>query len=224
MSGHVYSLSHLDNLLGAQAIGDKVLDGDDGHVVFFSHFHQLRQSCHGAIGVDNLYERCCRLHSCQAGEVDSRLGVSSTLEHALVLSTQWIDVSWSAKVGSLSVGVGKMPDCLGAVVHRHAGGASLKLVDGHGERCSQHRGVVVDLHCESQLLAPLGGDRCAQHSPALAHHEVDLLLGNALGGDDEIALVLTVLIVDNNHKLSLAELLNCLVDSIQFKFIVISHV
>ena len=75
-----------------------------------------------------------------------------------------------------------------------------------------------------QFGAALLSDRAAEHTSSVLEHKVDLLLGNALGSDDEIALVLTVLIVDNNHKLSLAELLNCLVDSIQFKFIVISHV
>jgi hypothetical protein len=43
-------------------------------------------------------------------------------------------------------------------------------------------------------------------------HEVDRLRGRELGGDDEVALVLAVRIVDDDHELAVANVLDRVLD------------
>ena len=49
-------------------------------------------------------------------------------------------------------------------------------------------------------------DGRTQHTATVLEHEIDFLRRDFLGGDDEIALVLTILIIHYNHKLSIAEI------------------
>ena len=74
------------------------------------------------------------------------------------------------------------------------------------------------LHVEVQLVAALLRDGGAEHAAAVLQHEVDMLGGDLFGGHDKVAFVLTVLVVDNNHKLALAEVLDGLFYRIEFKF------
>ena len=67
-------------------------------------------------------------------------------------------------------------------------------------------------------MATLGRDGSAKHASAFAHHEIDLLLGDFLGGDDKVAFILSVLIVNDDDKLAAFELFNSLVNGIQFEF------
>ena len=98
LRGQVHLVAHLDDFLGAQAVGNQVLDGDDGHIEFFGHLHQLRQAGHRAVRVDDLDECGGRVEACDAHQVDGCLGVARTLEHTLIDGAQRVDVSGAAKV------------------------------------------------------------------------------------------------------------------------------
>lgn len=67
------------------------------------------------------------------------------------------------------------------------------------------------LAVELKLFATLLRDGSTQDTPAVGEHEVHLLGSDGLGGDDEIALVFAVLIVDDNQKLALSEIFDSLV-------------
>ena len=56
-----------------------------------------------------------------------------------------------------------------------------------------------------------------EYTAAVLEHEVDVLRRNLLGGHDEIALVLAILVVDNDDELALAEILDGLVDGVEFE-------
>ena len=117
LSGQVHFVAHFNHFFGAQAISNQVFDGDDGHIEFFSHFHQLGQSRHRAVGINDLDECCGRVETGDTHQVNRGLGVASTLEHALVHGAQGIDVARSAEVLWLAVGIGKGTDGHGTVVH-----------------------------------------------------------------------------------------------------------
>ena len=68
-------------------------------------------------------------------------------------------------------------------------------------------------------MATLGSDGSAQHTATLAQHEIDFLLSDFLGRNDEVALIFTVLVIDHDDKLTAFELLHSLVYSIQFDFV-----
>ena len=59
-----------------------------------------------------------------------------------------------------------------------------------------------------QFLATFDGDRRTEHTAGIFQHEVHLLGSDLLSGDNQVALVLAVLIVDHNHKLAFPEVLD----------------
>ena len=67
-------------------------------------------------------------------------------------------------------------------------------------------------------MAPLLGDGGAEHAATVLEHEVDMLGCDFLGGHDEVTLVLTVLVVHDNNKFALAEILDGFLYSVEFKF------
>ena len=214
----VHLVTYLDNALGAQAVGNQVLDGDDGHIELFGHLHQLWQTGHCAIGIDDFNQCGGRIKSRNAHQVNGGFGVACTLEHTFIYGTQGVDMSRTSKVRRLVVGVCQRTYRHRAVMHRHACGASLKQINGHGERGAQHRCVVIDLHIQVELVATLGCDGCTQHATAFTQHEIDFLLGNLLGGNDKVAFVLAILIIDHDDKFAAFELFHSLINCIQFDF------
>ena len=76
-------------------------------------------------------------------------------------------------------------------------------VDRHEERGALGLGVAQHHRPEVQLGGALGGDRHADHPGGVVQEEGDGLGRGELGGDDEVALVLAVLVVDDHHDLAL---------------------
>ena len=144
--------------------------------------------------------------------------MAGSLEHSLVLGVEGIDVAGAAKRLGTGCGVGEGADGGCAVGDAHARGASLELVDGDGERGAEHRRVVLYLLGEVELAAAADRHRYAEHAAGVLEHEVDLLGGNHFGGDDEVALVLAVLVIDDNHEFALAEILQCLLYTVKLYF------
>ena len=208
-----------DEGLVGDAVGDEVFDGDDFHAVFLCHFLELRHACHGAVVVDDFDEGACGLQACEAGQVDGGLGVAGADEDAAVAGAQGVDMAGAAQLGGLGGGVGQGADGAGAVVHAHARRAAVfEVVDRDGERRAQHRCVVVHLHVELQLVAALLGQRGAEHTAAILEHEVHVFGRDFLGGDDEVALVLAVLVVHHNHKLAIPDVLDGFLYRVEFEF------
>ena len=98
LSGQVNLIAYFYDFLGAQAVSNQVLDGDDGHIEFLSDLHQLGQTSHRAVRVDDFDECGSRVEACDTHQVDRSLGVTCTLEHALVNGPQGIDVTRAAEV------------------------------------------------------------------------------------------------------------------------------
>ena len=117
LSGQVYFVTNLDHFLGAQAIGNQVLDGNDGHIVFFSHFYQLWQSRHRSVRINNLDECCSRVETSDTHQVNRGFGVTSTFQYAFVHSSQGVNMAWTAKVLRLAMGISQGADSHGAVMH-----------------------------------------------------------------------------------------------------------
>ena len=94
------------------------------------------------------------------------------------------------------------------VVGRNAGGAALQFIDSHGKGRAQDRCVVFHLMGQFERLAALNGDRGTEHASGVFQHKVHLLSRDFFSGDNQVALVLTILIVDDNYKLSGLEVFN----------------
>ena len=80
---------------------------------------------------------------------------------------------------------------------------SFELVDRYGERCPEDGSVVLGLGNQSQLLATGNRQGGAEDSAGVLEHEIDLLGGYLLGGDDDIPFVFPVFVIDDNYHLAL---------------------
>ena len=88
---------------------------------------------------------------------------------------------------------------------------SLRL-DGDGEGGAVRGAVLVRHRRQAQLARPLGGDRQADQAAGVLGHEVDLVGRGELGRDDDVALVLAVLGVDQDVGAALARVLDDVLD------------
>ena len=136
--GQVGFLAFLHERLFLQSVGDDVLDLYQPDSQLLGFFHQLRHSCHRAVGIEDLNERCGGTESCQPGQVDGSLGVSCPAQYAVVLGIQGVDVSRATEGLRSGSRVGQCLDGGSTVMGGHTGCASLQLVDRHGERGAKH--------------------------------------------------------------------------------------
>ncbi len=116
-------------------------------------------------------------------------------------------VSGASEVLRLRIRIGQMTQSGRTVVSRNSGGASFEFVNGDGERCAEHRGVVIHLMRQIEFAAARNGQRCAQLSAGIRHHEVDTLCRGFFGSHDEVAFVFAILVVDHNDEFALTEVL-----------------
>jgi hypothetical protein len=72
------------------------------------------------------------------------------------------------------------------------------VVDGHGERGVVRVGVRADHQRDLQLVEPVAGGGHADHAGGVTDEEGDLGGGDGLRGDDEVAFVLAVGVVDDH--------------------------
>ena len=82
------------------------------------------------------------------------------------------------------------------------GGGPFHGVDRHRERGALHLGVVRDHQGQAQVVEPLAEHGHADHAAGVADHERHGLGRDQLRRHDEVALVLTVGVVDHDHELA----------------------
>src|SRR6185369_4130093 len=122
------------------------------------------------------------------------------------------DVTGDREVLGAHGGIDERADGHRAVVGRGAGRHAAAGVDGHGERRAQRRRVLGDHHAELQLVQPLAGHRHADQPAPVHGHEVHRFRRGLVGGQDQVTFVLTVLVVGDQQEMSLADLLEGLLD------------
>ena len=89
---------------------------------------------------------------------------------------------------------------------------SFTRLDRDGEGGPEGRLVSLGHRLQTQLVAAVLGQAEADQSAAVRGHEVDCLGGRELGRNCQVALVLAVGRVDDDHELSLAEVVDRLLD------------
>jgi hypothetical protein len=117
-------------------------------------------------------------------------------------------------------------DCIGAagrvdrdrdgprpIAGGNAGGDPVPRLDRHGEGGLVAGAVVMAHHGEAKLVGTLAGDGKADQAAAVHRHEIDRVRGRHLRGDDEVALILPVLVVDQDEHPAVAGLLDNLLDA-----------
>src|SRR5439155_3161942 len=100
----------------------------------------------------------------------------------------------------------------GSVVGAGPGGRGSPGVDRHGEGGLERAFLPCPHERDPEPLQSATLARHADDAPAVGGHEVDGLGGDLLGGQDEVALVLPVRVVDDDHHPARPDLLDGLRD------------
>jgi hypothetical protein len=202
----------LDQPLGPPPIGDQVGDRDHAQPVALAVGHQVGHPGHGPVLVHDLADHSGRDQAGQAGQIDGGLRLTGALQHASLLRLQREHVAGLDEVRRLRVRVDGDLDRVRAIVggdpRRHA----VRRLDRDGERRVE-RGLVLRGHqVELQLVAALRRERQADQAAAMHRHEVDRLGRRELRGEGEVALVLAVLVVADDHHAPAPHVLDRLFD------------
>ena len=138
--------------------------------------------------------------------------MASSRQHAAGLRDQRENVTRLDDVVGPCAGGGGDPNRMGAICRRDARRHAVRGLDRHREIRAMRRAVDRRHRREVQLSRALVGDRHANQAAAELRHEIDRLGRDAIGCDDEIALVLAVFLVDEDDHASIAQLGDNLLD------------
>ena len=94
----------------------------------------------------------------------------------------------------------------GSVMGRYARRDPLDGLDGHGE-CGRAPGPVIGHHRRQPKPVDLvAGERQADQATAIAGHEVDRFGRGEFGGDDQVAFIFAILVINQDHHAAFAQL------------------
>jgi hypothetical protein len=79
------------------------------------------------------------------------------------------------------------------------------VVHAHGERRPLHLGIGGHHQGQVEVLHPLRGEGNADETGGVGEEEGDLLRGDRVGGHDQIAFVLAILVVHHDDDLALTD-------------------
>ncbi len=173
---------------------------------------QVGDAGHRAVLVHDLADDAGGGEPGEPREVDGGLGLSRALQDAARARAEREDVAGLDEVVRRRGRVDRDLDRVGPVVGRDPGRDALARLDRDGERGAERRLVLVGHLAQAELLAPLGREAEADQPPPVGRHEVDRLGRDELRGDREVALVLAILVVDDDHEPARADLLDRLLD------------
>ena len=209
-SGHA-----LHKLFRFQAVVNQVADGNNLEVELLGDFLELRHTGHRAVFVHDFDESGSRAETGKLGEVHCGFGVACTAQNAFFLGVKRRNVTRTAKVRRLGIRIGESLDRCGTVVGRNTRSAAFELIDHDGERSAEHGSVFGSLAREIQFAAARNRKRAAKHATPLVEHEVHLFGSNLFGGDNEIALIFTVFVINHDQELAVLEIFNGLFNRIK---------
>ncbi len=169
---------------------------------------EIRAPGHAAVLIENLDDHRCRAQPCQPRQVAAGFGMAGPNQHPARLRHEGKDVPGLHQIPGLGIGLDRSPHGGGPVRRRDAGGYALCRLDGNGE-VGRVKGLVgIDHQRQPQLLASILGEGQADQTASVTRHEIDRLRGDRLGGHQQVAFVLPVLIIHDDNHLTLAYILD----------------
>ena len=162
---------------------------------------------HAAVGPHHLADDACGESSGELAEIDDRFGLTGAFEHAADRCAERKRVPGLGEVARLGVLVAEQSNRGGAIEGTDAGGDTVPdRLDGDRERSPESRRVVVHHGADAELVEPPALDWDADEPAPVRRHEVDGFGRDAVSGNREVALVLAVLVVDDDHELARADI------------------
>jgi len=185
--------------------------------VFVGEDPQLIGLGHGAFVLltDDLADCPGRLQTRHPGQVDGRLSVTGATQHATVLCAQRHHMAGLGEVIGNTRWIRQQSHRGSAVRSRNTCSHTMSGVDSDGIGGAVL--VLVDrIHRQqAQPVADIAIERNAQITRGVPDHESDQFGCGLLGGEDQIAFILAILIIDDNDGLTRSDVGNRPFDGVQ---------
>jgi hypothetical protein len=88
-------------------------------------------------------------------------------------------------------------------------------IDGHGESRTEGGGILHRLLREMEFFDSLGRQGETDQPTGVSGHEIDGLGRHVLGGNDKIAFILAIFIIDEDDKFSILNVSNGVFDAVK---------
>ena len=213
---HVLFGHALDAVLGREAVADQVGDGADLELVLARKGEQVGAAFHAAVVIDDFADDRGLRQTRQSRQIHRGLGVSSPGQHAAFGTAQRENMSRPRKVFGLYRRIGQRAYGLGAIVRGNAGGGAVFVIHRDGERGAVRLGVVRHHLRQPQVIQPLARHRHADDAAGVAHKKRDRFRRDLLGRHDQVALVLAILVVHQDHDLAGLDARDDVLDGVEF--------
>ncbi len=202
----------LDELLVAAPVFDEIGDGDQLDVVTLAELDEVGDARHRPVLLHHLADDACGIRAREPCEVDRGFRLARPLEHAAFTCAQREDMAGLDDVDRTLGRVDRDLDRARAILRRDPSRDAFAGLDRDGE-CRLKRGLVAVRHlAQPELVAALFGQWKADQAAGVHGHEVDRLGRCELGCDRQVALVLAVGRIDDDHELPLADVLDRVLD------------
>ena len=134
--------------------------------------------------------------------------MAGTHQGAALACHQRKDVAWRHNVVAAAFRIDRHGDGARTVMCGNAGGDAFARLDRDGERGLLPGAVVRGHQRQAKLLDTLAGHSKADQTACVTRHEVDRVRGGELRRHDEVALVLPVLVIDQDEHAAVAGFLD----------------
>src|SRR6266849_1783131 len=185
---------------------DHVPDAEDEQAVPGREFLQIGHARHRSVVVHHLADDAGGDQARQARQVDRSFRLPGAHQHAALARLEREYVPGPHHVARLGLGVDRRLDGGGPVRGADPGGDSARRLDAHRERRRVGALVLLHHHGERQALHLLLGEAQADQAAGVLRHEVDRFGRHVLRGQDQVAFVLPVGVVDQDHHPPLPDL------------------
>ena len=189
----------LDQVVVAAPIGDQVADRADLEVVELRKGDKVVHAGHRPVLVHDLADHTRRIEAREARHVDGRFGMTRAHQHAAVARDQREDVARRHDLLAALARVNRHRDRTGAIGGGDAGRHAVARLDRNGEGRLVPRAVMAAHQPQPERVDARLGHRQADQPAPVPRHEVDLLRRRHLRGDDQIAFILAILVIDQDE-------------------------
>ena len=199
----------------AHPVVDQVRDGADLDAMGGCEGFEVRTARHAAVFIEDLDDDRGGFKAGQPGQVTTRLRMARAHQDPTGLGHHREDVPRLHQVTRLRLRGDRSAHGRGTIGRRDAGGHALGGLDRDGEGGAMGGLAVGDHQRQTQALTTLFGQGEAVEPATELGHEVDRLRGHALGGQQQIALILAVFVVHDDDHATRAQLVNDLFGAVK---------
>jgi len=193
--------------LGLEPVLDQIRDGDDAEAVLLAEDLEVRHAGHRAVLFHDLADDAAGVQSGEPREIDRAFGLTGAHEHAAGARAERKDMAGRDELLGPAVGARRDADGVRAIGGADPGGDARARLDAHREGGAERRTGAPGRGHHRQIEPGDGvfGERQADEAAPMRGHEVDGLGRDELRRHREVALVLAILVVDEDDHLARAD-------------------